>query len=196
MNYKNCVFCNLDITKIENTILEETKHFIIKPSLGSFVPGYILIISKRHLNNMQELSNDAYEEYLELVEKYRNIFKKIYGKFPIAFEHGDTSNDFKSTTSIKHAHTHIINFHFKDETIILNQLHFKKFNRGFVKHSSYIYYLSPDNKEYFTKNFESKSQLMRIHIARDLNMENKYNWKEFPFKENILQTISDLKKYI
>ena len=84
----NCPFCNMDMTKLENTIIEETKFFYVTPSLGSMVDGYILIISKRHVSSMLELNKEEIEEYKILIRKYRKIFKDIYKINPIIFEHG------------------------------------------------------------------------------------------------------------
>ena len=52
----NCRFCFIDKSKKYNEILEETKYFYITPTLGSLVDGYILIISKRHINSMTLLN--------------------------------------------------------------------------------------------------------------------------------------------
>lgn len=66
----NCIFCDLDVGKLANTILEETKNFIVIPAVGSLTDGYILIVAKKHFHNMFELSNEVKEEYFNLVEKY------------------------------------------------------------------------------------------------------------------------------
>lgn len=60
---KDCPFCNINKEKLENTILEETKHFYIMPSLDSLVDGYILIISKKHINSMASLTKEEHSEY-------------------------------------------------------------------------------------------------------------------------------------
>ena len=74
---EKCPFCNIDKTKLENTILNETKYFYITPSLGALTDGYILIITKRHVNSMSELMIDEMEEYKILIRKYREIFKRF-----------------------------------------------------------------------------------------------------------------------
>ena len=53
-----CPFCELDKSKIYNTILDESKYFYITPTLGSLVDGYILIISKSHINSMSLLTKE------------------------------------------------------------------------------------------------------------------------------------------
>ena len=64
---EECDFCKLDKSKIYNTIIEETKNFYIKPSIGAIVEGYLLIISKRHVNCMQQLNENEKKECLEII---------------------------------------------------------------------------------------------------------------------------------
>ena len=46
--------------------------------------------------------------------------------------------------------------------------------------------------QYITYEFEPISQMMRIYIAKDLEIQNKYDWKKYPFTENVIQTIKKL----
>ena len=43
----DCVFCNIDNSKVENTIIDESDNFFVLPTIGSLVNGYLLIVSKR-----------------------------------------------------------------------------------------------------------------------------------------------------
>lgn len=192
---EKCIFCNIDTTKIYNTILDETENFIVVPTLGSLVDGYVLIVSKHHIFNMGELAIEKQEEYINLVNKYRELFNKIYGKYPIVFEHGTSKNDINLTSSsVIHAHTHIVNHSFVDENKIISDLNFKEISEvnEVLSDKNYIFYISKCGKKYITYNFESTSQLMRILIAKDLGYENKYNWKNDTFLDNIEKTIEKL----
>lgn len=189
---EECIFCKLDENKIANTIIEETENFYIKPSLGALVEGYILIISKKHINSMAELNESEKIEYLSIIEKYRNLFKKIYNRFPIIFEHGTNGLSETSASSIVHAHTHIVNHNYTNEKSVLESLNFRKINDIFHLeriNKSYIFYINPIGIHYITYDFKPVSQIMRIIIAKDLNMEEKYNWKQYPFTKNIMNTI-------
>ena len=59
----SCIFCTLDKSKRENTILEETTYFYVIPAVGSLVVGYVLILCKRHIYSMAELNNKEQKEY-------------------------------------------------------------------------------------------------------------------------------------
>ena len=190
-----CIFCDIDNSKIENTIIEETEYFYILPTLGSLVDGYILIVTKRHINSMSELNENELIEYKNIIEKYKNLFKKIYNKTPIVFEHGTPNqNSEMKANSVTHAHTHIVNINFSNEKEILEKYNFKEINdfKEINKNMNYIKYISND-KIYITYNFPSVSQLMRILIAEELNYKDKFDWKKERFDENIISTIERIK---
>ena len=190
-----CIFCDIDHSKIENTIIEETEYFYILPTLGSLVDGYILIVTKRHINSMSELNENELIEYKNIIEKYKNLFKKIYNKTPIVFEHGTPNqNSEMKANSVTHAHTHIVNINFSNEKEILEKYNFKQINdfKEINKNTNYIKYIS-NNKIYITYNFPSVSQLMRILIAEELNYKDKFDWKKERFDENIISTIERIK---
>ncbi len=193
----NCIFCNLEKNKIENTILDETNHFYILPTVGSLVDGYILVVSKRHINSMSELTKNEMNEYNFIIKKYRNIFRDIYGKYPIVFEHGSPVSDNSiRANSVIHAHSHIVNHAYLDEPKIIKRLNFKPIQRieDIKSNENYIMYIN-NNFKYVTYNFEPISQLMRKLIAKDLKYEDKFDWKKEKFMDNIIKTVLKVKEY-
>ncbi len=192
----NCIFCNMDNSKVENTIIDESNNFFVLPAIGSLVDGYLMIVSKRHINSMAELTENERNEYEFMLKKYRNLFKSIYNKFPIIFEHGCpvTNSDMKAN-SVEHAHTHIVNHQFMNESTIIKKLNFNKIdNLGYLmKKQNYIMYINNENVCYITNHFEPVSQMMRKIIAKDLGYENKFDWRKEMFIENINSTIKKLK---
>ena len=191
----SCIFCTLDKSKRENTILEETTYFYVIPAVGSLVVGYVLILCKRHIYSMAELNNKEQKEYEDLIEKYRNIFKSIYKKYPIVFEHGSPNIENKTkANSIDHAHTHIVNYQYKNEEKIIKNLNFNPIGEltQLTKKQNYILYINLNKVIYMTTNFPSISQLMRLVMAKELKIESKYKWQKETFKENIEQTIIDI----
>ena len=188
----NCVFCNIDKSRPENTIIEESDNFIVLPTIGALVDGYLMIVSKKHINSMSELKENEKIEYEFLIEKYRKKFENVYNKFPIIFEHGSpiTESDMKAS-SVIHAHTHIVNHEFINEESIVKNLNFKRLeNLNYLsKKQNYIMYINPKNICYVSYNFEPVSQMMRKIIAKDLGYENKFDWKKEIFIENINSTI-------
>lgn len=169
---------------------EETKNFLIKPVLGSLVEGYIMIIPKEHINAMIELDDDILQEYFELIRKYRKIFNEFYGKYPIMFEHGTPDINELCTSCVVHAHTHIVNHNYKNEPEILKNLKFKKLDSFYdIENKNYIFYKNPLGEDFIAYEYEPIRQIMRLLIAKDLGIEEKYNWRQYPFYDNIKKTI-------
>lgn len=192
---KECEFCYLNKAEIANTIIDETQNFYIKPSLGALVEGYLLIISKKHIHSMLELNENEKREYFKIIEKYRHLFLKKYNSFPIIFEHGTSKKEETSASSIIHAHTHIVNHNYKNERTILENLNLKEITNFCSEKNdkSYIFYMNSIGSHYITYDFKPISQMMRIFIAKDLKVEDKYDWRKYPFTENIIKTIDDFK---
>ena len=79
---------------------------------------------------MSELTKNEMDEYNFIIEKYRNIFRDIYGKYPIVFEHGSPVSDNSiRANSVIHAHSHIVNHAYLDEPKIIKRLNFKPIQR-------------------------------------------------------------------
>lgn len=101
---RECVFCNIVKTgnnnneKEKNVILYEDNLVLITQATGSPVRGYLMIVTKRHINGFAELS----KEELKHIEKLINIIKEFYKKYfhidSILLEHGSTS--FVNWTSL------------------------------------------------------------------------------------------------
>lgn len=147
---------------------------------------------------MSELTEEEMNEYRLLIDKYRKIFKTLYKKYPIIFEHGTPNLEDKiKASSLIHAHTHIVNHKYKSEKILLEKLNFQEINNinKINSKNNYIFYINTNGKKYITYKFEPISQFMRIEIAKDLNLLDKYDWHKYKFDDNILLTINKINDY-
>lgn len=192
---KDCVFCNIDFEKEENTIINENSNFYVLPALGSLVEGYLLIVSKRHVNSMADLNEEEKSDYIDLINKYIKIFYNVYGINPIIFEHGTPMpNNKMRANSVFHAHTHIVNYNFLDSERIIKSLNFKSIKDAcdINKNKNYIFYMDDSLKCYVSYNFPSESQLMRKIMAKELGIDDKFDWRNNRFMNNITSTIKKM----
>lgn len=191
----DCVFCNIDFEKEENTIIYENSNFYILPTVGSLVDGYLLIVSKRHINSMSELNDNEKKDYIDLINKYKEIFYSIYGINPIIFEHGTPNPHNKMrANSVFHAHTHIVNYNFLDNESIIKSLNFESVKDAcdIANNKNYIFYMDNSGKCYVSYNFPSESQLMRKLMAKELGIDDKFDWRNNKFMNNITSTIKKM----
>ncbi|MBI2035640.1 MAG: HIT family protein [Candidatus Liptonbacteria bacterium] len=95
----DCVFC--DRTKFEERLVGETADFWVMATLGQITDGgYLLLVPKKHVKCMGELTNDEARRMFEL---YPKIEHSSYNwPHMTAFEHGIVGQ------TIEHAHIHFI----------------------------------------------------------------------------------------
>ncbi|ETR74240.1 MAG: hypothetical protein OMM_00348 [Candidatus Magnetoglobus multicellularis str. Araruama] len=92
-----------------NQILYETDDYCLIPALGSIIPGYVLLVSKEHMNSCATLSEDVINS---LESQLNQILKLLKIKFPnrnwIVFEQGSTVCSETKGCCIDHLHLHIV----------------------------------------------------------------------------------------
>jgi ATP adenylyltransferase len=91
----------------ENRLVAETRSFAAVPSLGSLVPGWLLVVPKRPMLNLAYLERSEREELRGLIaalaERLRVFDGEVY-----AFEHGSSAFGSISGCGVDQAHLHIV----------------------------------------------------------------------------------------
>lgn len=119
------------------------------------------------------------------------------------FEHGDCCTKQK-TCCICHAHTHILPTEKKILKILKETIeepaneinsYTQVEDKIDIKEDSYL--LIEENKKiYIWKNKIILHQYIRRIIAEQIGIASKYDWKRYPFYNNMQKTITDWLKYI
>ncbi len=207
-NSHECKFCDIYTTNsvkaLSDKILYESKSFYVIPALGCLVKNYIMIVSKRHINSMCYLTNSGKKELVNLINKFRSIFKVKYGFYPIIFEHGASNKEAnKSSCCIVHAHIHIVPYVINKQQEMVNTLglcslsDFSEFyTLGYNK--PYVFFMDNQGEMYYKdcQNDVMPSQIIRKWIASDMGQPNDWDWRTNSFDENIETTVSELKSLI
>ncbi|MCJ7448970.1 MAG: hypothetical protein MUO72_14895 [Bacteroidales bacterium] len=183
-----------------DTILYESEHFKVVPSLGSLIEGWVLITPKKEALNFSMLYEDIYSELELVISEIRNIQHSLYGN-SILFEHGPMKNASKTGCGVDYAHLHLVptrldlisgiqkflHVDFKWQEIVgISEIN--SINRDL---QDYLYYRTLDNRHFCTFNQEFPSQIFRQVIAYSLGFPERYNWKEYPELAVINKTIQD-----
>lgn len=188
--------------KIQDTLLDQTDHFVWVPGLGSFVEGYSLIVSKNHVLNTGCFDIETIDELERLIDRIRKTLRKLYKKGSIVFEHGPMGSRDHAGSCIEHHHIHILP---ADLSYVPKVLSNNFVNRGPIdsmkglikfnqNHIPYIYY-SPVSGEHDV--FEVQilpRQYLRQVIAAECGHPQDWDWREKPFIENIKAFLIKMKK--
>jgi len=98
-----CVFCNR--SELEREIFFESRNFMLVYNLKPILPGHSLIVPKKHVETLSELSQEELEELVGLMKKFERVLKDAYHGtgFNFAIQEGPESG-----ATIRHLHVHLI----------------------------------------------------------------------------------------
>lgn len=171
----------------------ETKNFVVLPSLGSIVPGWLLVVPKWPVARIADISPDVRDEFEELVFKVRKIAEREFGQ-TFLFEHGGFAGSSVSC-GVDQAHLHIVPLPFDLTTAALES----KEERWVECDSSVFpydicgleeyWYVSSDRLALTKAVTTPESQWFRKLIASELRCADAWDYKKFSFLENIQGTI-------
>ena len=198
----DCVFCEEFETgelKFRNLrikrILYESQNFVVFPSLGQIVEGYLLIAPKRHYLSIAQIPNSLYFELTEVQEKVRDILTKNYCS-PIFFEHGPISESKNVRCCVDHAHLHAVPTSISILEDLIKHFKYKEVN-NFTELPSDVSYLFLEEKKkkyVFPINTILPSQYLRQILAMKTCCSEKWDWRICPGIEELKNTIKKLKK--
>lgn len=110
---RNCRFCNIVKKQmseygIVDTPFLENKKFFSLVSIGAFICGWTLLISKEHMYNLNNYYDDT--DFYDYLLKHINMLRQKlhWEKRMIVFEHGANSCCSLVACDTSHAHLHIV----------------------------------------------------------------------------------------
>ena len=201
---KNCVFCDLvkngdnNSEKEKNIILYEDELILITQATGSPVRGYVMMITKRHVNGFAELSWNELKHVERIICIIKNFYKKYFNINSILLEHGSTENG-RHPQSIVHAHLHLIPFNFdeKIENELLTVLQLKPIqaleNIKINEKLDYWLYCNPKG-EYYTSSeiLNAPRSIFMNLIAKQINLPLPYEWRKSVTQKEYIDEIINL----
>ena len=182
--------------ELSNRIIFESPNFLVFPSLGQIVEGYLLIAPKTHYINIKSLPKELLSELDRVKKLVRDILLENY-RVPIFFEHGPVSKIKRGGCCIEHAHIHAVPL----KANILHELRF--FPCQAINNLSdlaeqptdkpYFFYEDNQEKKYiFEIDDIVPSQYIRKIIAAKVGKPDKWDWRYYPEMDNMQATIVKL----
>ena len=201
-DFTSCSFCNEFLNEKNNNfykmylqeefeknglysrIIAKTKNFYILPMVGPLVPGYLLVVPKKHYVSFAFQTESELREAQLIVKTIREIFRKFYGT-SVVFEHGALSSCVKGGCCSDHAHLHIVAV----DTDIIEQFSEKGFEvreiEGITslgtqkkRHRPYLYYENQKDRAVIMDVGVIESQYIRKLIAKKMDVLDRALWNE------------------
>ena len=92
-------------------ILYESDNFVVVPTLGSMIEGWLLVVTKNHYICMGAIPERLWSELQHVLELATKVITSKYAA-PTLFEHGPVTEGRRVGCGVDHAHLHIVPLHF------------------------------------------------------------------------------------
>ena len=200
---KFCSFLSQEDSEKENFNhpLCETENFVVVPSVGAIVPGWLLLVPKSHYLNIGEIPFSEYDELNYVITSVTKILNRHYGTFTI-FEHGPVCDGSNVGCGIDHAHLHMVPFSFsyreacaKANLSVVDISDSGNFSSHKILSQNkipYLYVKEKEDKGIFFTSPNIPSQFFRRIIADSCGKSGSFDYKTDLFIENVGLTISTL----
>lgn len=184
----------------ESRVLLETQNWYVIPTLGSLTVGYVLLVAKEHHLSLANLSNELFDEMLQLKKQVEEFLYNKFGMRCLVFEHGVTDAVSKGASSVDHVHVHILPFPkpiWQDIAADIPKVHFEVVSGYMELYSSwqknlpnsYLLFQDTDQSIYYLPDASNMpSQLFRKCLAPYLKADQ-WDWHNETYLDNITQTI-------
>jgi ATP adenylyltransferase len=183
-----------------NKPLFQSANFVVIPSLGSLIEGWVMIVPKQHYLSMGALSPVLALEMQEIKLHLSRTLRSQYGNV-CAFEHGPTEVHRSVGCGVDHAHLHVVPLRFDlaaavrpfmppDTEWVAAQ--WDSCRNAFETGRDYLYLEQPIGNGHIALHREFGSQVFRKAIASGLGIPDQFNWRNYPQKEIVARTIHAL----
>jgi len=183
-----------------NRILLQTPNFVVFPTLGCFVKGYLLIATRFHYVGIGQIPTTLHQELEGVQQKVRDVLSANYGITPVFFEHGPALCGNKGGGCIVHAHLHALPVKvdiLEDISSRFECLQVNDFGYTQALHAQgipYLFWQNADGKRFVAKVTEIlPAQFIRRIIAEKLGIPERWNWRNYLGLDELRHTIQTLR---
>ena len=199
-----CDYCNNVLVPCTrrlpwDEVLFDSMSYVVTPSLGSFIEGWTLIISKRHVTSMSQLLLSEIRELNSLMPEIRKRVEQAYGP-TVVFEHGPLTAGTEFGCGIDHAHFHVVPFNdhiiplIERELTCIKWRQLEQFEDILQERKSYLFVVDIDAENGIISNPGCiQSQFMRRILAKYMGVMEYFDYHQYSFEENASATCRSLR---
>lgn len=179
---------------LDSRIAGSSRNFVVMPSLGQIVPGYVIILPKRHELSLARLSLNELHELGDMVDHVRLMLDEHYST-PVLFEHGMKGVESNNGCGVYHAHLNAVPL--VDSVDLIDVSRFRRISglEGLLDfaETSYLYF-ADQRGSHFVKMIEKlPSQWMRRALASAVGVQD-WDWRHAGQEEELVETLRTMKR--
>lgn len=181
-------------------LIRRTSVVDVLAGLGSLVQGYLLVVPRRHVDSVGELSLAEMDEVMRDCGEMSHRIVETFGGEVAMVEHGSSGETAGSGACITHAHVHLmpISGRSQIEEFMCPGMHpindLEPLRQSAARSESYYLVGDGHSALFFTEGPELPSQFARRQWARLLGREAEYDWAVVPELTNARLTVEKLRR--
>ena len=181
-----------------NEPLVESENFVVLPSLGALVEGWLLVIPKEHYLSMGALPISLREEADQLENDTRVLLKAAYKSRIVTFEHGPSAANHGTGCGVDHAHLHLLPLNcdllqyvrpFLPEPVKWEECNWDGRTDAHRRGLDYLYLKQEGADGLRAVSADFGSQVFRKAVSSYLGRQEQFSWHGFPQLRNVAKTI-------
>jgi len=187
--------------RVWDTVLAETRSFVVCPTVGSVVEGWLLVLPREHTLCLGALSQEKLEELADLKSAVAAVLKAAYG--PVAvFEHGPCLPSQAVGCGVDHAHLHMVptahDLEVGAGSVSPIPLSWKRVSGieaardYYMRGLPYLYLEQPIGTARMATHPELPSQLFRRVLAAYAGKPGRWDWRSFAYAGKVARTVRTL----
>lgn len=175
--------------------------FAVVPTMGSLVPGWLLLIPRQKMLSLSLMSIDQQNAVLKCVRELSPSLKN-FGDRAFMFEHGALRSNTLTGCGVDQAHLHLVPLDFDLINYVIrseDNIEWKEVSPSSpwekIDNNRSYYLISDSEKAYIGYVISETSQFFRRKIAAGLGHDHAWDYKTHPHPENALKTIENYVRF-
>lgn len=183
-------------------VLCETENFVVVPTVGALIEGWLLIVTKQSYLCMGAIEEELHPELSALKDHVFTVLRQTYGDVA-AFEHGPSQTGQQVGCGVDHAHLHVlpVAFPLTERVPIVTDVALDwqevegihSAREMFGARTPYLYVEQPAGVGRITNASDAPSQLFRRVIADAIGSPKAFDWRNNPMEANVISTVNTLR---
>jgi len=205
---KGCVYCTtfLQSTYVPihpwDSVIEDGAGYSVVPTKGALVPGWLLVVGKKHLLCSAALGGGDFEDFASGVYRARRMVESMFGAATL-FENGPSKEAMSIGCGIDHVHMHVVPLRFS-LTEAARRMYpslvdwqpcggLEQLRRTHRVGTPYIYIEEPNSAPLFAIPRKHSSQMLRRVIAREVGRRDSWDYSRYDGAANAERTLVALR---
>jgi XTP/dITP diphosphohydrolase len=195
------MFARMMGDRLARRAVYEDEHFVVMPPMGEFMEGGLLLLAREHILSLAHLQPVQFDHLERLLQAIQRALVKRWGVAPLVFEHGPAPDWSKGVCCVDHAHLNIfpapvyVHPHLAGRMNLslgaLSEL--AKLRRA---EFGYLFVQENDGTRRAYDGQDAPTQLVRRIITAQLGLPERWHWRDYVGRDELLATYNALKDQI